>query len=382
VATVHGAPWRADAGYPLLVLCAMAVHLVPARLRRFTLLAASSLAAILLLGRWSAALFAFVGLVSALLRLRLRLRYKLPIGLIAWAALPAARALAPPSVIEIPSFLVVIWAGLAYAAIFAFIERRRGLLRVDLVDEALYLLALPRLVQPFFQPISPGVLFGGEQSRPNGSLLWRGTALGLYGTALVALRHALMLIPRESPVAVRMLADFVNHYAFAAANVFIAMSMFRLLGFDMPSGFRRPFAATSFGDFFRRWNHYVRDATLTLFYFPLLGVLRTRLPRRAATIAAAYLAIFIGSFLLNDALVPVVTSPHPGAALARSFGLPKLIPMLVLWSAIILPRTGFSGRNQPERGAGRLVANARFLVLYVLWWVASERRRYFHALGW
>jgi hypothetical protein len=203
-------------------------------------------------------------------------------------------------------------------------------------------------------------------------LLGKGLTLGLYGTALVAVIHFIRRYTAPGvPLAQHMCLDFVGEYCLAANQIFVSMALFRLLGFDLPSGFHLPFAATSFRDFFRRWNHYIRDAVLVLFYFPFLGFLRTRMSARMATVVAAYLAIIVGSFFLNNTVVVLTTGADLNHALLRVFHPFNLTILIIFWSAIILPRMTLAARRDPpSHGWQHVAVILRFLCMYAALWCA------------
>jgi hypothetical protein len=262
-----------------------------------------------------------------------------------------------------------VWVGLVYSALYLLVEHRRAApSRFSFWDDLLYLTALPRLVMPFFQPISPASVksTAGDMDLRR---FRRAVGLGLYGAGLLVFVGLSRGMRRFDDVNLQAAREFPVYYAAAAGHIFVAVAAFRSLGMDLPSGFRWPFLSRSFAEFFRRWNHYVRDAVLSLFYFPLIGTLRRWLPRRAAEVLAPYLAIFLGSFVLNDALAPVVTSADPLGALRRVASPLHLGALFVYWSAIVLPRTLWHrGRTLPQSGWRRWLATAIFLLLYSLLW--------------
>jgi hypothetical protein len=97
---------------------------------------------------------------------------------------------------------------------------------------------------------------------------------------------------------------------------------------------------------------------------------------------AAYAAIFFGSFVMNDLLVPAVTSIDLIEGARRSLDPQRLIALFVLWSAIILPRLGLAASRQRARpGRWQHIAHVvRFLLLYFViwggsWWLRSQRTR-------
>jgi hypothetical protein len=177
------------------------------------------------------------------------------------------------------------------------------------------------------------------------------------------------------------LLRFLAGYAHVTYTIFLAIAVYRLLGFELPSGFRRPFLSRSFAEFFRSFNHYVRDAVLSLLYFPMLGHLRHHARPRIATIGAAYTSIVIGSFLLHDLLVPLAISVDPAGTLAFYADPVRVASMLALWTLIIVPNAGIAPRQRPPRSRTRIAASVIvFNVLYFAIWLAQqEGRGWLHA---
>jgi hypothetical protein len=170
-------------------------------------------------------------------------------------------------------------------------------------------------------------------------------------------------------------AEYLAFYARVAHQIFLAVAVFRLLGFDLSSGYRRPFLSHSFSELFRRFNHYVRDAVVSLFYFPLIGHLRGRMSARAAAIVASYVAIFVGSFVLNDLLVPVAVSIDPVEAAAYHANLVHVASLLLYWTLIILPSAGVApGRRAPPADRRRrwLQIAAVNVVFFGIWWLQRQ----------
>jgi hypothetical protein len=313
---------------------------------------------------FAAAILYYVVVVVALARPRRRLWLRILVAVAAWLALPVAHwfTLLPQAGPRLyPT--IIIWVGLLYSALYVLIQHRRAPDRLGLVDEVFYLVAPPRLLVPFFQPISPWLTLAAVGDVDLRRFA-RAVGLALYGGGLLTSAGLLYRVPATGPWSAFVL-HFFTYYARAAGLIFLSIALFRALGCDLPSGFRWAFRSQSFADFFRRWNHYVRDAVLTLFYFPFLARLRRYLPRRAAEILAPYLAIFVGSFLLNDLLVPLCTSATPWHALRRTLSPAHLATLLVFWSAIILPRQ-FARVPRPQRGWAGVLRTARFLLLYLV----------------
>jgi hypothetical protein len=257
--------------------------------------------------------------------------------------------------------------------------------------DVFYLAALPRIAVPYLQPISPSLIAARERPGMPWRVVWRGAGLGAWGavSAVAAWRLVRTVGAIHHPTVhaivhqrlVFELLRFIAGYAYLTYTIFLAVAVYRLLGFELPSGYHWPFLSRSFGEFFRRFNHYVRDAVLSLFYFPMLGHLRHHARPRIAAIGAAYTSIVIGSFLLHDLLVPFAISVDPVGTFALYLDPVRVGSMLALWTLIIVPNTGIASRRRPPRSRIRVVVSVIvFNVLYFAIWLAQrEGRSWFHA---
>ncbi len=77
----------------------------------------------------------------------------------------------------------------------------------------------------------------------------------------------------------------------------LSTGLLALFGFDLPPVFRRYFSASSFTDFWRRFNVYWKDYLSKLFFFPVL--VRLRRFGTTAAVAAAVLLVFAASWALH-----------------------------------------------------------------------------------
>jgi hypothetical protein len=246
------------------------------------------------------------------------------------------------------------------------------------VADAFYLLALPRLVVPFFQPISPRQLAYCERPGMPAGKIWRAAGLAAYAAGVAVLAWTLGDLARQiSYRPVVLVVQFCQFYARVTCTILTAVAMFRLLGFYLPSGFRTPFLSSSFAEFFRRYNYYVRDAVLSLFYYPLLGRLRHSLSPRVATIVSSYVAIVVGAFLLHDVLVPMATTIEPSSTLRYYLDPVRIAGFLALWTLIIVPTAGLAPRPAPPRSRTRTIIGivAFNLVYFVLWYAQNGAHR-------
>jgi len=337
--------------------------LAPVSLRAIGFSVISACAYPLLLGRWSVAVPLYAVVLCALARARVRLRFQIALALLAWSVLPVCRWVLPRGSFVASFGIFPAWAGLAYSSVYLLVERSRLARKPTLAEEIFYLLALPRVLHPFFQPISPAYLRRQERPDLPFRVVLGGVGLGLSAMALRALRAWLFHLRPSLPAPLAIVTGVASTYCIFAQTIFTSVSLFRLMGFDIASGFRRPFLACSFAGFFGRWNGYVREAVMSLFYMPLYMRLRRRLSPKVAAAAAAYVAILLGSFLLNQLLVPVSTSSSVLGALRAKTAPLLLLEMVVYWSAIVLPGTLFATKS--PAGGARWFQTLRFLAVYL-----------------
>ena len=132
-------------------------------------------------------------------------------------------------------------------------------------------------------------------------------------------------------------------YVLIGSRLFFLIANLRLLGFDLPSGFRQPFLARNFIDLWRRWNHYVRDAAMVMFYFPSLGALRRRLPpalAQPAAILASFTALVVVDTLARPAFeLPIVVNRGSMLVQAVRLVLIGVLTAATAWWALRTPRS-------------------------------------------
>ena len=245
--------------------------------------------------------------------------------------------------------------------------------RLDDVDAG-FGIELARLCAVWAEPLAPGQAGLGAWGAASAVAAWQ------LVQAVRTLDHPTVHAIVHQRLVFELLR-FLAGYAHVTYTIFLAVAVYRLLGFDLPSGFRRPFLSQSFGEFFRSFNHYVRDAVLSLLYFPMLGHLRHHARPRLAAIGAAYTSIVIGSFLLHDLLVPLAISVEPVATFAFYLDPVRIVSLLALWTLIIVPNAGIAPRRRPPRPLIRVVLSVIVVnVLYFAIWLAQrEGRGWFHA---
>ena len=380
--------------YAIAAVAAVVAACAPPAWRRFVLVAATAVAAPFALGWWSLALAAYLAAVIAIARAPLPVASKLALALAAWLTVPVLRMWVLDADAQADTIaLAMVWAGQLYSAFYLIIERERETpeRRSSAAFDVFYLAALPRIVVPYFQPISPSLIAARERARMPWRVVARGAGLGAWGAASAVAAWQLVQTvgtidhPTVHAIVhqrlVFELLRFIAGYAHVTYTIFLAVAVYRLLGFELPSGFRRPFLSRSFGEFFRSFNHYVRDAVLSLFYFPMLGHLRHHARPRIATIGAAYASIVIGSFLLHDLLVPFAISVDRVGTFAFYLDPVRIGSMLALWTLIIVPNAGIAPRRRPPRTPIRVVVSVIvFNVLYfAIWFAQREGRGWFHA---
>ncbi len=382
--------------YAIVVVAAVVAACAPPAWRRPVLIAATAVAAPFALGWWSLALAAYLAAVIAIARAALPVATKLALALAAWLTVPVLRLCVLDADAQADTIvLAMVWAGQLYSAFYVIVERERERetpeRRPGVMSDVFYLAALPRIVVPYFQPISPSLIADRERPRMPWRVVARGAGLGVWGAVSAVAAWQLVTTVRtiQHPTVhaivhqrlVFELVRFIAGYAHVTYTIFLAVAVYRLLGFELPSGFRRPFLSQSFGEFFRSFNHYVRDAVLSLFYFPMLGHLRHHARPRIATIGAAYTSIVIGAFLLHDLLVPFAISVDPVGTFAFYLDPVRIGSMFALWTLIIVPNAGIAPRRRPPRSRIRIALSViAFNVLYFAIWLAQrEGHAWFHA---
>lgn len=373
-------PHASAAVYAIAALAGFGCALAAPGWRRVILLSATLVAAPIALGGWAAAWFGFAAFVIVVARTKLPVFAKCAAACAVWLTVPFARASWLDSELQHATLLLaVVWAGQLYAAFYLLVEREREaardliVQRFTVLDDAFYLLALPRLVTPFFQPISPRLLARAEhpEAPPVAVVYAAGLAAYAAFVAVIAwgldeLAGSVALGPLALPV------RFCEVYARATYTIFAAIALFRLLGFHLPSGFRAPFLSSSFAEFFRRYNYYVRDAVLSLFYYPLLGRLRHALSPRTATLVSAFVGIGVGSFVLHDVLVPIATTVEPAQTIAYFLDPVRLVGYIALWVLIIVPNAGIAPRRmRPRSRFYTVLAIFAFNAVYAALWYAQ-----------
>lgn len=379
-------------GHPYVVFCLCAasvvIHPLVSRKRWHDVFLAVSLAACALqLGTDAFAAVGYALIVVLLARLRGPVLPRALLALGIWAAASLPKLGMDPQHFRHHLPFYIYWVGIPFAAVYLIVERARGALDdVSWRDECLYLLALPRFYVGVYQPISPAKFFASEETGPSIRRAWAALALGAYGAGLEFLRLHMVFVTQHKPgshiprgvVQVEWLIPANNAlyaYILNASCIFIAVALFRAFGFNLGSGFRWPLAARSFAEFFRRWNYYIYDAVMSLFFFPLVGRFRRWMPLALAAILGAYLAILLGSFGLTNVLAPFALAKDPFHTVAELVAPQHIFFYALYWSGIILPqlgRFGFQGSAPPSR-TRRVFQHVLFVALLLLLGRAASR---------
>ncbi len=372
-------------------LCALAVVLQPLFSRRRwrdVFLALSVAACVLQLGVDALGAIGYALLVVVLARAPGPVFPRALLALGAWVAASLPKLGMSPEQFRTHIPFYIYWVGMPFAGIYLIVERARGILGdVRWRDECMYLLALPRFYIGFYQPISPAKFFASEEPGSSAKRAALALALGAYGAALEYLRLNMVFVTNHEPgtrlpagvIQVEWLLAANNAlyaYIVNASGIFIAVGLFRAFGYNLGSGFNWPLASRSFSEFFRRWNYYVYDAVMSLFFFPIVGRFRRWMPIALAAILGAYLAIFLGSFGLNSVLVPLAIAKDAFGTARRLLAPEHIFFYAVYWSAIVLPqlgRLGLKPSSGPPSLRRRVLQHVLFVFLLLLFGRAAYR---------
>lgn len=264
--------------------------------------------------------------------------------------------------------LAVYWSCLPAAIICLVTERARGQLDgVEVRHEWAYLLAMPRFVAPFVQPIGAGRFVRSWQTGDSGRRALRALALGLYaigGFLVIKYTHYsvkssidTLSLSEHGP---RIARNGLRIYAYNATAIFFAIPMLRLLGYDLGSGFRFPLLASSFADVYRRWNYYFFEFASSIFYLPLVSRLRRWLPLSLSYAVAGYASFFCGLWLL-ERVSRLPSSKYGTELFTQLADWRGLLTYAAVWSLIIWPQVLLAPARRWRRfwwwrAAGRVAA--------------------------
>jgi hypothetical protein len=235
------------------------------------------------------------------------------------------------------------WGCLPPALIWLVLDNDSGELEgVPEREQWTYLLALPRFAAPFLQPIGAARFVNSQKLAASPKLAARGLALGLYACVVFyALKHThfsaksttdVLSLAEHGP---RIARNIVHIYAYNAGNIFLAVAILRVLGYDLGSGFNWPTLSASPAEFFRRWNYYFFEFANRAIFLPLVSRLRRRrLPVWAAYGIGAYASFALGVWGLDH--VSRLPASYLGISAYASFTNPhELRVHFAMWTLAI-----------------------------------------------
>lgn len=210
----------------------------------------------------------------------------------------------------------------------------------------------------------------------------------------------------NDPAAVGTMRTWFGIYAFAFQIYFdfsgysdIAIGCAKLLGFTLPDNFRRPYAATSITDFWRRWHISLSSWLRDYLYIPLGG---NRMPTKAGVYRNLMLTMLLGglwhgaawTFVLWGAIHGFYLSVERALGIGRTMSgdnsslLVRLVVILltfhlillcwILFRAESLERIGqmlkvmFAYNSGPQPTAGLVLFGAVMLFAW-LWQLVRDR---------
>jgi hypothetical protein len=228
------------------------------------------------------------------------------------------------------------------AIIWIVLDRAAGRLEgVTELEEWFYFLAFPRFVAPFVQPIGAARMLKSRQVQQSPLLSLRALGLMCYAVAVFyALGHTHFSMKSTFEAlqfaehAPRIARNVLHIYAFNAAPILFAVSLFRAVGYDLGSGFRFWGLSTSPGDFFKRWNYYFFDFANVAVFMPLMSRLRRLLPVWLNYVVCVYASFALSVWFLGF----VANLPGDYLAQAARRGVTNLYDLrvhLALWTMVI-----------------------------------------------
>jgi hypothetical protein len=238
---------------------------------------------------------------------------------------------------------VTTWLGFLPAAmIWIVIDRASGRLKgISEREEWLYFLVFPRFVAPFVQPLGAARFLRSRRLIQSPRLSLRALLLGVYTIAVfyaMANTHFSVKSSWDALSAIehgpRIARNAVHIYAYNAGGIFLAVTLLRLVGYDLGSGFNWPTLASSPGDFFRRWNYYFFEFCSAAIFLPIVSRLRRWLPLWLTYVIAAYACFALGVFALG--IIGNVPGDYLGTQTLKALTNPwDLRAHLAMWSMAI-----------------------------------------------
>jgi hypothetical protein len=323
---------------------------VPPQYKRRVLLGASLLVGLSIL-RWLVVLPVLMAwLASRVSRAAWSNFSKLALLLGIWVLVPVLTWFGPLNIRYRYDELAMYWSTIFAPLICLVVERGRGQLDdLQPLDDWLYLLVFPRFFLPFIQPIGVRRLLDSWRDRPDARVAARGLALGLYGMLGYWVIHNTFYALKSPPAPFsvvnhgpQILTNALRVYAFNATNIFCAVALLRLVGFDVGSGFRYPLLSSSIADGFRRWNYYFFEFATSILYLPLVAWLRRAMPLRLAYVLAGYPSVLIGVWAIYNIFG---TWPFGRYGVQMGYAIKDwhaLLGYIGVWSLIMLPQALFA----------------------------------------
>ncbi len=248
----------------------------------------------------------------------------------------------------------------------------------------LYLLAAPLCIV-HFQPVGFVALHRGLGDRSDPALLRRGVAQVAQGIVYLAALNAgrSLGILLTHPEALQAAGEYdaltllaaahsvlLGFFLELAGHLHLMIGMMRVVGFDIPAGFNRPYASRNILEFWRRWNTYFRDFLTALAYYPVAARLKRR-PLMAVLAGSTCVFILSGT---AHALIDLAGNPG-GTSLKRFAGRHLLFvvygALVAAWmvketvaasrrgrSRAPVPAARGAAAHAPGRASGRTAATA------------------------
>ncbi len=199
------------------------------------------------------------------------------------------------------------WGALPAAIIWLVLDHERGRLEgVSTHEKWLYFLAFPRFCAPFIHPIGAARFVRSWRATHSPWFPLRALLLGIYAIAAFwVLEHTHFAAMSSTDVfsltehGPRVFRNGVHIYAYNCGSIFLGISLLRVAGYELGSGFNWPGLASSPSEFFRRWNYYFFDFASNVIFVPLVTRLRRWLPMWIAYVIGGYASFALGVWVLD-----------------------------------------------------------------------------------
>jgi hypothetical protein len=266
-------------------------------------------------------------------KLALLLSVWLAVSVLGWFAIPhLARYLT----------LAGYWGALPAAIIWLVLDHERGRLDgVSLHEQSLYFLAFPRFCAPFIHPIGAARFMRSWRTTHSAWFSVRAVLLGLHAIAafwVLGHTHFAAMSSTDTFSLVvhgpRVFRNGLHIYAYNCGSIFLAISLCRVAGYELGSGFNWPGLSSSPSEFFRRWNYYFFDFASNVIFVPIVTRLRRWLPLWLTYAIGGYASFALGVWVL-DILSRFPQSYLGLATLKALTNVYDLRVHLIFWSMII-----------------------------------------------